>query len=117
MNDRQIQTPLAPLSRIPDGIHCAQDYEFLARRFIAEPAYAYLSGGSGHDTTLMANLKAFSKQKLWPRLLRDVSAGHTKLQLLGAEWPHPILLAPLAFQKLAHPLGEIETARASYNFV
>ncbi len=107
------QTPSSPLSRIPSDIHCARDYEFLARRFIAAPTHAYIAGGSGHDTTLAANVAAFSTIRPWPRLLRNVTAGHTGLGLLNREFAHPLLLAPLAFQKLVHPSGEIETARAA----
>ncbi|NWG87764.1 MAG: alpha-hydroxy-acid oxidizing protein [Hydrogenophilaceae bacterium] len=109
----QSRTLLSSLSHIPRDIHCAQDYEFLAQRFIAEPSYAYIAGGSGHDATLAANRKAFSEISIWPRLLRDVTDGHTRLHLLNREFAHPILLAPLAFQKLAHPSGELETARAA----
>ena len=105
--------PLKPLNQIPADIHCAQDYEVLARRFIAAPSYEYIAGGSGHDSTLNANRKAFSAWRIYPRLLRDVTAGNTRLDLLGHQLPHPILLAPVAFQKLAHPLGELETARAA----
>lgn len=104
---------LKPLNQIPADIHCAQDYESLARRFIAAPSYEYIAGGSGHDTTLNANRDAFAQWTIYPRLLRHVTAGHTRLDLLGQQLPHPILLAPLAFQKLAHPLGELETARAA----
>lgn len=107
------QTPLSALSRIPAEIHCAGDYELLARRFIAAPAYDYIAGGSGHDITVAANLTAFAAWTVCPRLLCDVTAGHTRVDLLGREFAHPILLAPVAFQKLAHPAGELETARAA----
>lgn len=113
MNDTQNPTPFSALSRIPTDIHCAQDYEFLARQFIAAPTYAYISGGSGRDITLEANQAAFARYSLWPRLLRDVTSGHTHLRLLGRDFAHPILLAPLAFQKLVHARGELDTAQAA----
>ena len=113
MRDTQTQTTLSALSRIPSDIHCAQDYEFLARQFIAAPIYAYVSGGSGRDITLTANEDAFSRLSLWPRLLQDVTSGHTGLRLLGRDFAHPILLAPLAFQKLVHARGELDTAQAA----
>lgn len=105
--------PSASLSRIPAEILCAQDYEFLAPQFIAAPTYAYIAGGSGRDITLAANLEAFACSSLWPRLLRDVTAGQTTLGLLGREFAHPIFLAPVAFQTLAHSQGELDTARAA----
>lgn len=112
MNNPEL--PIPTLNQIPADIHCAQDYELFARRFIPAPSYEYIAGGSGHDSTLNANRDAFSRWTIYPRLLRDVTSGHTHLDLLGQQLPHPILLAPVAFQKLAHPLGELETARAAH---
>lgn len=107
------KTPLSPLSHIPSNVFCAQDYEFLAQHFIAAPSYAYIAGGSAHDVTLAANREAFDTLSIVPRLLRDITHGHTRLQLLGQGMPHPILLAPVAFQTLAHPKGELDTARGA----
>lgn len=105
--------PQAALDHVPGEVCCAADYEMLARQFVAAPSLAYIAGGSGAERTLQANAAAFRALGITPRLLRDVSAGHTRLRLLGREWLHPILLAPVAYQKLAHPLGETETARAA----
>lgn len=107
-------TILSPLNHIPTDIRCAHDYELLARRFIAEPSYEYIAGGSGQDVTLAANRTVFSAWDIYPRLLRDVRAGHTRLHLLSREAPHPILLAPVAFQNLVHPHGELDTVRAAH---
>ena len=111
MNENQ--QLLQPLNYIPADIQSAQDYEYLARRFISPASYEYIAGGSGQDQTLAANRTAFSKWLVYPRLLCDVTQGHTRLHLLNREFAHPILLAPVAYQKLAHPLAEIETARAA----
>ncbi|TFW29149.1 alpha-hydroxy acid oxidase [Massilia horti] len=106
--------PLAPLAAIPSEIRCAQDYEVLARRFMAAPTYEYILGGSGRDQTAPANLDAFGQWSVYPRLLRDVSAGNTRVAVGADTFSHPILLAPVAFHKLAHPAGELETARAAH---
>ena len=111
MNDTA--TPRPPLSRIPPDILCAQDYEALAVHFLPAPHHAYIAGGSGFEATLRSNRDAFERVEILPRLLRDVTAGHTRVTLLGHELRHPILLAPLAFQTLAHPQGELDTARAA----
>lgn len=111
MNERPSVLPA--LRHIPPEVQCAQDYETLADRFIPAPAHAYIAGGSGQEVTLRANRAAFDGVGISPRLLRDVTAGHTRLKLLGRELRHPVLLAPVAFQTLAHPGGEIETARAA----
>ncbi|WP_423681020.1 alpha-hydroxy acid oxidase [Undibacterium sp. WLHG33] len=103
----------APLSTIPPDIRCAQDYERLAQQFMALPHYEYVAGGCGRDITVAANLNAFAQWAIYPRLLRDVTAGHIRLTLGQQTFPHPIFMAPVAFQRLAHPAGEIETARAA----
>lgn len=109
----ETQQLLTALSYIPADIQCAQDYELLAPRFIPAPSFVYIAGGSGQDQTLAANRTAFSKWSVCPRLLCDVTQGHTRFTLLNREFVHPIFLAPVAYQKLAHPQAELETARAA----
>lgn len=109
-----VSESLSPsLNRIPADIFCAADYEALARRFISPPSYAYIAGGSGNDATLAANRAAFAAMTITPRLLCDVSGGHTYTMLGEHALPHPILLAPVAYQQLAHANAEIETARGA----
>jgi isopentenyl diphosphate isomerase/L-lactate dehydrogenase-like FMN-dependent dehydrogenase len=103
----------AALLTIPPGIRCARDYESLAEHFMARPHYDYVAGGSGDDITVAANLAAFGRWNIWPRLLQDVSHGHTRVAIAGEQFAHPLLLAPVAFQNLAHPGAESETARAA----
>lgn len=105
--------PLEPLASIPREIGCAQDYEALARRFLHAASYEYIAGGSGHDRTAAANVAAFDQWSVYQRLLRDVSAGHTRVTVNGETFAHPIMLAPVAHHKLAHRGGEAETARAA----
>lgn len=103
----------APLKAIPADIGCAQDYEQLAPRFMAPPTHDYIAGGSGMGHTTAANRAAFARWTVIPRILREVSAGHTRRVVGGCALRHPILLAPVAYQKLAHPAGEIASARAA----
>lgn len=105
--------PIPPSTGIPPEIGCAQDYEALAPRYLAAPTHAYIAGGSGDDATVAANRAAFAELAIVPRLLRDVRAGHTRLTLGGQPCAHPLLLAPVAHQKLAHERAELESARAA----
>ncbi|WP_303784725.1 alpha-hydroxy acid oxidase [Azovibrio restrictus] len=105
--------PLSPLPHIPAEVRCAQDYEDLARHFIAAPSLAYIAGGCGRDSSVLANRMALEELAIVPRLLRDLKAGHTRLDLLGRSLSHPLLLAPVAYQTLVHPRGELETARGA----
>ena len=100
-------------SPLPVGVHRASDYESLARERLPQPVFEYIAGGSGDGLTLDANRAAFLRRHSWPRVLRDVSAGSTRLQLAGRELAHPILLAPVAHQALVHPGAEAETARGA----
>ncbi|HEX7915292.1 alpha-hydroxy acid oxidase, partial [Rudaea sp.] len=103
----------SPPDAIPADVRCAQDYETLASRHIDAPTLAYIAGGSGRDITAAANLAAFANLAIVPRLLRDVSAGHTRRMLGGQPLEHPLLLAPVAHQKLVHADGELASARAA----
>ncbi len=98
---------------IPAGITCAADYENHARNALEPVAWSYLQGGSGNDLTLANNRRAFDAIPLWPRPLVDVRGGHTRLQLFGHELEHPLLLAPIAYQRLFHPDGECAGAMAA----
>lgn len=103
----------APPERIPPGVVAARDYERLAGQCIPADRLAYIAGGSGEDWTANANMAAFGRWSIVPRVLRDLRAGHTRVRILNEDWPQPIGLAPVAFQKLVHPRGEQETARAA----
>lgn len=111
MNDTRLA--LACLDYIPREVVCAQDYEALARHFIAAPALAYVAGGCGQELTLAANRRALNQTSIVPRLLRSTVDGNTRLKLLGTTLAHPILLAPVAYQTLVHPGGELETVRGA----
>ena len=47
------------------------------------------------------------------RVLRAMAGGSTRVELLGRTLAHPILLAPVAFQRMAHPDGELAMAYAA----
>ena len=89
------------------------DFEPLARARISPMAWEYISGGAGDEVTLRWNRDSFDRIKLRPRILVDVSRLDTRIKLFGRELPHPILLAPTAYQRLVHPEGELATAKGA----
>lgn len=95
---------------------CLSDFEREAARLLPAPVAAYLFGGSGDEITLAANRRAFDFLTLLPRVGRDLSGGDTAITLLGARYAAPVLAAPLAYQRLFHPEGEVGTARACAAF-
>ncbi|NML16328.1 alpha-hydroxy acid oxidase [Azohydromonas caseinilytica] len=99
--------------RIPAGIAGAADYEPHARERMDPAAWAYLCGGAGDEITLRANREAWDALRLLPRVLRSLAGGSAGIELLGRRLQSPLLVAPMAFQRLAHPDGEAATALAA----
>ena len=89
------------------------DYERLAEDKLDANAHAYFAGGAGDEVTLRDNVAAFERRKLRPRVLVDVAEVSTVTTVLGTEIALPVVIAPLAMQRLAHPDGEEATARAA----
>jgi len=73
----------------------------------------FVWGGAGTGDTMRANLGAFRRWRIVPRMLRDVSQRDMRTTLLGMELPAPVLLAPVGVQTLLHPDGELASARAA----
>jgi len=105
--------PLPPLSHIPADVVAVNDYEPLARERMSTAAWAFVAGGAGDELTLQDNLAAFTRLRLLPQVLTDHAEGTTALTLFGHPHPAPILLAPVAFQQLAHPEGEAASLLAA----
>ena len=88
------------------------EYERLAEQNLDAGAFGYFAGGADDERTLRDNAAAFARWQLRPRMLVDVSAATTATEVLGIPVSMPLLVAPTAFQRMAHPDGEPATARA-----
>lgn len=104
---------LPKLSACPVGVQTAKDYLAHAQLRLDPAVRRYLHEGSGDDLTLCANEQAFQRAGIMPRPLADVRGGHTRVRLFGQEFTHPIVLAPIAYQRLFHPAGECASAIAA----
>jgi lactate 2-monooxygenase len=81
---------------------------------VADPRAAdYVFGGAGSEDTMRANLEAFRRWRIVPRMLRDVSDRDLRTTVLGTEMPAPVALAPIGVQTIAHAEGELAVARAA----
>ncbi len=89
------------------------DYELIARERLPAEVYDYYAGGAGDERTLEENRRAFARWVLRPRVLTGVSTTDPSTRVFGADLSFPILVAPWAYQRLAHPDGELATARAA----
>ena len=88
------------------------DFERLAADRIEVGALGYFAGGAGDERTLRRNADAFGEWELIPRVLVDVSAVDSSIELFGSQLSMPLAQAPVAFQRLVHPDGEEAMARA-----
>lgn len=105
--------PLPPLQKIPRQIAAVADYARFARERMDPAVWAWLESGSGDGESCRDNGAALQRLRLAPRVLADVSGGHTRQELLGSTLEHPILVAPVGYQRLLHPEGELATALAA----
>ena len=103
--------PVAPAR--PEDRVGIDDFERHARDRLPQMVYDYYAGGAGEEWTLRENVRAFDRWVLRPRVLVDVAKVDLSTTVLGQPLPFPIMLAPTAFQRLAHPEGELATARAA----
>ncbi|MEL0637366.1 MULTISPECIES: alpha-hydroxy acid oxidase [Marinomonas] len=92
---------------------CLADYERLAKNVLPHAIYEYVYGGGADEISLRENRASLDKIKIFPRVLKDVTRGSTATTIFGEQWRTPIMLAPVAFQRMAHEEGEIATARAA----
>ena len=85
--------------------------EALAR--MSPEALGYIEGGAGDEVTLGDNVAAWGRWALRPRMLVGAGSCDPSVTLLGVRRTHPVVVAPTAFQRLAHPDGEVAIARAA----
>ncbi len=89
------------------------DLEAKAMAAMDPKAANYVWAGAGTEDTVDANVEAFRRHRIVPRMLRDVSARDLSTTILGTAMPAPLLLAPIGVQAVVHPDGELATARAA----
>lgn len=89
------------------------DYEPAARELLPPEVFDYYAGGAGDEWTLAENRRAFDRWVIRPRMLTGAYPPDPSTEMLGTPISFPVLIAPWAYQRMAHPLGEIATARAA----
>jgi len=89
------------------------DFERAARGSLSRMAYDYFRSGADAGRTLRENRRAFQRYEIHYRVLCGVSRRDTSTTVLGTKLSFPVIVAPTAFQRLAHPEGEIASARGA----
>jgi 4-hydroxymandelate oxidase len=96
-----------------DDLFNVADFERVASEKLDAGVWGYFAGGAGDEVTLRENVEAWGRWRLRPRVLVDVGEVTTEAKVLGAPLSMPVLVAPVAYQRLVDPEGEIGMARAA----
>ena len=91
----------------------ADELAAAAQRVMSRQAWAYVAGGAGRQRTVDANVAAFSRYRIVPRMLVDVTERDLGVELLGRRLPAPVLLAPIGVLEMAHPEADRAVAAAA----
>jgi 4-hydroxymandelate oxidase len=97
----------------PEPLISIADYEAAAEAVLSRGAHGYFYGGAGDEITMRDNLDAWARIAVRPRMLVGVGERDPSVTLLGRRRPHPLIIAPMAYQKLAHDDGEVAAAQAA----
>jgi L-lactate dehydrogenase (cytochrome)/lactate 2-monooxygenase len=87
--------------------------EAAARRRMSPQAWAYVAGGAGQHRTVRANLEAFDRHRIVPRMLVDVEQRDLSVELFGRRIPAPLVYAPIGVLEMAHRDAELGVAKAA----
>jgi lactate 2-monooxygenase len=99
------ETPKLPLR--------SEELQERAREVLSPQAFGYVAGSAGAELTAHANLQAFERWQIVPRMLRDVAERDLSTTILGTPMPAPVLLAPVGVQSIVHPQAELAVGRAA----
>jgi 4-hydroxymandelate oxidase len=96
-----------------DELICVDDFERAAEEKLEAGVAGYFFGGACDEVTLRDNCAAWRRWRLRPRVLAGLDGWETRAEVLGGEVAMPILVAPVAYQRLVDPEGEVAMARAA----
>ena len=103
----ELEKPTSPLFANLD------DLEEQARQHLDQASYDFVAGGAGAEQTLRANLEAFQKITIMPRVLTGIKEADTSMSLLGQRLSMPIYVTPMANHGVVHPLAEVGSAQGA----
>ncbi|WP_454882933.1 alpha-hydroxy acid oxidase [Sphingomonas oryzagri] len=112
VDDLNVEGPRAAPAAIPPEIRTLADYERHAAAHLSAATWQHIEAGCGSNRALRDNDAAFDRWRLLPTVLADLRGATTEIELFGRRHAVPIMMAPLAYQCLAHADGELASARA-----
>src|SRR5918911_1300747 len=108
-----IQNAIYIAQQPPEWPVAAEDWERAAEEKLEPGPFGYIAGGAGRESTMRANLAAFDRWRLRPRMLAGNVERDISVEVLGMRSPAPFFLAPVGVLSIAHPEGEVAVARAA----
>ncbi|HLX31611.1 MAG TPA: alpha-hydroxy-acid oxidizing protein [Gaiellaceae bacterium] len=90
-----------------------EDWEAAAEAKLDSGAFGYIAGGAGGEATMRANLEAFERRRLRPRMLAGNVERDLSVEVLGTRSPAPFLLGPVGVLSIAHEEKEVGAARGA----
>lgn len=93
-----------------------EELEAAAKQVLDPGPFGYIRSSAGGEETYRKNTESFSKYSITPRFLTDVSTLNTDVTIFGHTYPHPLLIAPIGVNKIAHDDGELAVSRAAAKF-
>lgn len=101
------------LGRKPDLPITIEGIEAAAKQVLSAQSYNYAAGGAGAENTMAANLDAFKKWAIVPRMMRDVSQRSYNVQLFNTDLPAPLALAPMGQLGSVRADAEVASGKAA----
>lgn len=89
------------------------ELEQAAQAVMTPEAWTYVAGGAGREATMDANRAAFERQRIVPRVLRDVEKRDLSVELFGQKLPSPLLLCPIGVLEMVHRAADLAVAKAA----
>src|SRR3954466_4153234 len=108
-----IQNAIYIAQQPPDWPVSSEDWERGAEEKLDPGAFGYIAGGAGAEETMRANLDAFQRWRIRPRMLAGNAQRDISVDVLGMHSPAPFFLAPLGVLSIAHEEAEIGVAKAA----
>ena len=108
-----IQNAIYIAQQPPEWPVAAEDWERAAEERLEPGPFGYIAGGAGSESTMRANLDAFGRWRLRPRMLAGNASRDISVEVLGMRSPAPFFLAPIGVLSIAHEAAEVGVAQAS----
>lgn len=89
------------------------DLQSAAQESLSREHYDYYSGGCEGENSLQESASAWKRFHVIPQLFVPCDEVSQSTQFLSVERPSPLIMAPMATQRILHEVGEVGAARAA----